>query len=152
MTGGEYCIMEKIICFSLGLSREDIEKGKISFCEVRPEKIELEVIPLMEDMMPVGVGEILERVSAGGMGQDNVREKQGSSPVQGQYRAVMVNAMEREQVLYVMRSFKAVLPDPQHMIFAIITDTALTWTFSEYIEHLAMEHEYMKTRKPATKS
>ena len=40
--------MEKIICFSLGLSREDIEKGKISFCEVRPEKIELEVIPLMK--------------------------------------------------------------------------------------------------------
>jgi hypothetical protein len=65
---------------------------------------------------------------------------------------VMVNAMEREQVLHVMRSFKAVLPDPQHMIFAIITDTALTWTFGEYIEHLAMEHEYMKTRKPATKS
>ena len=144
--------MEKIICFSLGLSREDIEKGKISFCEVRPEKIELEVIPLMEDMMPVGVGEILERVSADGMGRDAVKEKQGSSPVQGQDRVVMVNAMEREQVLRVMRSFKAVLPDPQNMIFAIITDTALTWTFGEYIEHLAVEHEYMKTRRPATKS
>lgn len=144
--------MEKIICFSLGLSPEDIEKGKISFCEAHQEKIELEVIPLMEDMMPVGVGEILERVSADGMGRDAVKEKQGSSPVQGQDRVVMVNAVEREQVLRVMRSFKAVLPDPQNMIFAIITDTALTWTFGEYIEHLAVEHEYMKTRRPATKS
>ena len=151
MTGGEYCIMEKIICFSLGLSREDIEKGKISFCEVHPEKIELEVIPLTENMMPVGVGEVLERVSAGGMGQDNVREKQGSSPVQGQYRAVMVNAMEREQVLHVMRTSNR-LPDPQHMIFAIITIRLLHGLLASISGHLAMEHEYMKTRKPATKS
>jgi hypothetical protein len=46
-----------------------------------------------------------------------------------------------------MRSFKAVLPDPQDIIFAVVTQTALTWTFEEYIEHLGNEHEYMKTRK-----
>jgi hypothetical protein len=60
----------------------------------------------------------------------------------------MVNTQERQQVLQVMRSFKAVLPDPQEMIFAVITDTARTWTFGDYIGHLGMEHEYMKTRNP----
>ena len=156
MTGGECFTMEKIICFALGLSLEDVEKGRVSFCEAHQEKIELDVIPLTEDMMTVRVGEILERATAGGPGPNRVKEKQGegsdSSPVQSKYRVVMVNTMERERVLRVMRSFKAVLPDPQNLIFAIITDTALTWTFGEYIEHLAMEHEYMKTRKPATKS
>lgn len=144
--------MDKIICFSLGLTREDIEKGKISFYEAHQEKNELEVIPLAEDMMPVRVIEILKRVSVDGKGSDVVTDKQSSSPAQGKNRVVMVNAMEREQVLRVMRSFKTVLPDPQNMIFAIITETALTWTFAEYIEHLAVEHEHMKTRKPETKS
>ena len=148
--------MEKIICFSMRLSREDIEKGRVSFCEAHPEKIELEVIPLTKDMMALPVGEILERATAGGMEPCSPKEKQnagGDSVIlQGKYRVVMVNTMEREQVLRVMRGFKAVLPDPQDMIFAVITDTALTWTFDEYIGHLASEHEYMKTRKTETKS
>ncbi|MDD4356075.1 MAG: DUF3783 domain-containing protein [Smithellaceae bacterium] len=142
--------MEKVICFSLGLSREDIEKGRVSFCDAYQEKIELEVIPLTEDMMPLRVGDILERATAGGPWQDDVKEKQVTSSVQVKYRVVMVNTMEREQVLRVMRSFKAVLPNPQDMIFAVITDTALTWTFGEYTGHLAGEHEYMKARKSET--
>jgi hypothetical protein len=147
--------MEKIICFAMGLSRGDIEKGRDSYYGSDQEHPKLEVIPVTEDMMALSVGEILGQAVASGPGPNRMKEKQGegsdSSPVQGKYRVVMVNTTEREQILRVMRSFKAVLPDPQDMIFAVITDTALTWTFGEYIEHLAGEHEYMKTRKSKAK-
>ena len=147
--------MEKIICFAMGLSRGDIEKGRDSYYGSDQENPKLEVIPVTEDMMALSVGEILGQAVAGGSGPERMKEGQGegsdSSPVQGKYRVVMVNTMEREQVLKVMRSFKAVLPDPQNLIFAIVTDTALTWTFGEYIEHLAGEHEYMKAQKTETK-
>jgi hypothetical protein len=143
--------MEKIICFALGLSREDVEKGRDSFYGADRDHPELEVIPLSEETMVLPVGEMLSQATAGGLEPYSPKEKQsgGSNPAsaQGKYRVVMVNTMEREQVLRVMRSFKAVLPDPQDMIFAVITDTALTWTFGEYIGHLAGEHEYMKARK-----
>ena len=45
-----------------------------------------------------------------------------------------------------MRFFKAVLPDPQSLIFAVATETALDWTFRDYATHLAQEHEEMKSR------
>jgi hypothetical protein len=146
--------MEKIICFARGLSREEMEKGSDSFYGADQDNPAMEVIPITEDMMVLPVGEILEQAAAGGPGPNRVKEKQGegsdASPVQSKYRVVMINTMERGPVLRVMRSFKAVLPDPQNMIFAIITDTALQWTFGEYIGHLVSEHEYMKTRKSET--
>ncbi|MBP1710780.1 MAG: hypothetical protein H6Q49_982 [Deltaproteobacteria bacterium] len=155
MAGGRSYTMKKIICFALGLSCEDVEKCRVSFYGADKEKSELEVIPIKEDMMALPVGEILGQVVAGGPGPNRMKEEQGEGSdcayVQGKYRVVMVNTIEREQVLRVMRSFKAVLSDPQNVIFAIITDTALTWTFGEYIGHLASEHEYMKTRKSEAK-
>jgi hypothetical protein len=30
----------------------------------------------------------------------------------------------------------------------MITETASTWTFQNYFEHLMKEHEYMKTHSP----
>jgi len=67
----------------------------------------------------------------------------------GNLRAVVIQAEAKEQVIQMMRSFKGVLPDPQDLVFAMITETARTWTFQDYFEHLAKEHEYMKTHSPA---
>jgi len=142
-------LKEKIICFALGLSEEDIEKGKASFYGLHGETPKLDVIAVTEGMMAATVGEILDSAMAESL-PDSAAEGQGPKkailPGRSPYRVVVVNTMEREQVLQVMRSFKAVLSDPQDMIFAVITDTARTWTFGEYIGHLAKEHEYMKAR------
>lgn len=144
-------IMEKIICFSLGLSEEDIEKGKSSFYGVNKEAPPLALVAVTKAMLNSKVGDILESIIADS-GLNISEMRQGSditlSPGLYKYRVVILLTSEHQQVLQVMRSFKAVLPNPQNIIFAVITETALNWTFGEYIVHLGMEHEYMKNRNP----
>jgi hypothetical protein len=141
----------RIICFSLGLSEEEIEKGKASFYSLNTEAPLLEVIAITKAMIDLPVGKVLENILNGsGL---NATGGQKDSDVQlfpepFKYRVVVVHTQERERVLQVMKSFKAVLPDPQNIIFAVITETALNWTFGEYIGHLGEEHEYMKNRNP----
>lgn len=135
-------MQEKIICFSLGLSPGDAEKGKASFYGTGGGECELVVIPVTGPMLGRNVGDALESVISGS-------ETDGSNPVlpgQFPHRVVVVAALEREQVFSVMRSFKAVLPDPQELIFAVITESALGWTFRDYANHLVQEHEEMKSR------
>ncbi len=140
---------EKIICFSLGLSPADVEKGKASYYETNKENGKLEVIPVTKAMLKLRVEKVLDSVEGdtefitAGKGQNSEPEMY---PAACKYRMVVVNTMERQQVLQVMRSFKAVLPDPQSMIFAVITETARTWTFDDYTGHLAREHEQMMKR------
>ncbi|PKN17206.1 MAG: hypothetical protein CVU71_16875 [Deltaproteobacteria bacterium HGW-Deltaproteobacteria-6] len=141
---------ERIVCFALGLSGEDMEKGRASFYGLNRE-IRLDVVAVTEDMLDAQVGKILDGVTAGFEPNNTGKQQSGATalpPDLNQYRVVMVNTMEREQVLQVMRSFKAVLRDPQELIFAVITDTARTWTFGDYIGHLGREHEHMKSRNP----
>lgn len=142
-------MMEKIVCFSLGLSEEDIEKGKGSFYGLNREAPALEVMAITKAMLDLKVGEALRSMIAGS-GINSAGKEQGSdsAPDSYKYRVVIVLALERNQVLQVMRSFKAVLPDPQNIIFAVVTETALNWTFGEYIGHLGAEHESMKNQNP----
>ncbi|KQC06857.1 MAG: hypothetical protein APR62_00915 [Smithella sp. SDB] len=141
-------IADKIICFSLGLSEEDIEKGRASFYELNKETLPMEVISITKTMLSSKVGVVLDSMTDDLVLTDAVRQQGITlSPSPYKYRVVIVLASECEQVLQIMRSFKAVLPDPQNIIFAVVTQTALTWTFEEYIGHLGNEHEYMKTRK-----
>jgi hypothetical protein len=65
-------------------------------------------------------------------------------------RAVLILTDERELLFTIMRAVKTVLPEPQDIIFASVTETALTWTFHEYLTHLAQEHAYMKDHPPET--
>ena len=134
-------MQEKIICFSLGLSPGDVERGRVSFNESCAAEGELVVVPVTGDMLERSVGDALERIISGS-------EPDGSNPVLPDLpcRGVVVAALEREQVFSVMRSFKAVLSDPQELIFAVITKTALDWTFRDYATHLVQEHEEMKAK------
>ena len=135
-------MMDKVLCFALGLSPEEIEKCMTSLYSLNGEAYLLEAIPVTDSMLSMTVADALDSVTAiSGQSGEKILPP-GLFP----YRMVVVAAQEREQVISVMRAFKAVLPDPQELIFAVITDTALGWTFGEYIGHLAQEHEYMKTR------
>ena len=147
-------MMEKIICFSFGLSGQDIEKGKTSFYSLNKEAHALDVIAITKSMLDQPVGEVLGSMLFGSglkttEGQNNLEID--SSPDVCQYKAVIVHTEVHELVLQVMRSFKAVLPDPQNIIFAVITETAMNWTFEDYIGHLGEEHEYMKSRNSENK-
>ncbi len=142
---------EQIICFTLGLFEEDIEKGKASFYGLSREASALEVIAVTEYMLDKKVGDLLVgMVADSGLHSAERRQSKENklSPDLYKYRVVVVNAQAREDVLQVMRSFKAVLPDPQNMIFAVVTETALHWTFGEYVGHLGAEYEYMKHHSP----
>jgi hypothetical protein len=135
-------MMDKILCFALGLSPEEIEKGRTSLYGLNKEAYLLEVIPVTDAMLAMTVADALDSAPAlSGSGGEKILPP-GLFP----YRVVVVAAQEREQVISILRAFKAVLPDPQDLIFAVITETALGWTFGEYISHLAREHESMKTR------
>jgi len=143
-------VQERIIGFSLGLSADDIEKGKNSFSGFHPDGPALAVIALGPSMLRMKVSDAMVSVMAD-IAANRPEEPAGDinalSADACPYRVVIVFAQEREQVLQVMRSFKAVLPDPQNIIFAVITQTALNWTFEDYIGHLNAEHEQMKTRQ-----
>lgn len=141
---------EKIFCFSLGLSAEDIEKGRASFSSVNDHAPAPEVIAITSSMLDRKVGDVLAGVLDDLSGSEAMPQNEGNDVAAGRYpyRMVVVLAQEREQVLQVMRSFKAVLPDPREIIFAVITQTALDWTFAEYAAHLGGEHESMKKRRP----
>ncbi|HQP30791.1 MAG TPA: DUF3783 domain-containing protein [Deltaproteobacteria bacterium] len=142
---------ERIICFALWLSEEDIARGTSSFGALNQGMHTLEVIAVTPTLLGANVGTTLDNVLAGA-GPFCVHDPQAHGhalPLEGfAYRVVIMHAPGREQLLQVMRGFKAVLPDPQDMIFAVITDMASTWTFEEYIRHLGSEHEYMKTHDP----
>ena len=142
--------MDRIICFSVGLSAQDIEQGRASFEGMNRQVPILEVIAVTQPMLGWRVGDVLDGMTGGAEGNRHDERKASEiklSPPAGKYRVVIVHAQERDLVLQVMRSFKAVLPDPQNIIFAVITETALNWTFEDYIGHLGQEHESMQNRR-----
>ncbi len=141
--------MQKMICLSFGLSSEEIEKGKASFQNDNPDAFDLDVIGANEAMMDVRVGDLVDKLECGAniseiYPEDN--EDGGATAGCRGYRVVMVHTLQRENIIRMMRAFKAVLPEPQDLIFAVITDTARGWTLREYINHLADEHKRMKRR------
>ena len=64
-------------------------------------------------------------------------------------RVVFMAVYSKERAITIMRAVKSVSADPGDIIFAMITETALKWTLQHYLDHVAEEHEYMKTHNPA---
>jgi hypothetical protein len=142
---------DSIICFTLGLSQQDIEAGMAAFDAVDQSGTRLQVTPVTEDLLALTVGEAVDKKAEALRKNETIDPSigfNGVTPASGHYRVVLINSQDRQQVIQIMRSFKTVLPDPQEVIFAMITETAWTWTFQYYFEHLTKEHEYMKTHSP----
>jgi hypothetical protein len=143
---------ESIICFSLGLSQKDIEAGEAAFRAMDPYAKKLEVTPVTGDLLATTVGDAvdgrLETFRKKGP-SDAAAGSKGAEASLGDLRALVIEGAEKDQVIKIMRGFKSVLPSPQDLIFAMVTQTARTWTFQDYFKHLAKEHEYMKTHSPA---
>ena len=140
-----------IICFTLGLTQTYIQAGMAAFSEMTQGANALEVIPVTEDLLTEIVGDVIEQKiktlsenKAIKLSEDCIDK----TPVSGNYRMVLIDTEEKQHVMQILRSYKQVLPNPQDVIFAMITETAQTWKFLEYLIHLDREHEYRKTNSP----
>ncbi len=97
--------------------------------------------PMTENMRDMKMKDILETMFGG--------NSPGGDPLREGHRVVIMAAASKQRAVSIMRNVKAVSENPQDIVFAMITETALKWTLQEYIDHVSEEHEYMKTHNPA---
>ena len=97
--------------------------------------------PMTENMRDMKMKDILETMFGG--------ISPGGDPLREGHRVVIMAAASKQRAVSIMRNVKAVSENPQDIVFAMITETALKWTLQEYIDHVSEEHEYMKTHNPA---
>ncbi len=134
---------QKTLCFTRGLSRQEIETCAMAYYVMSPPEARLNVVPIGDDLLSRCVREVIDE-----QGAKKTVPSDSFKPAAGSFRAVLIHSEERERVMRVVKSFKSSLTDPGNVIFAVITETALTWTFEYYLNHLGDEHEYMKTHRP----
>ncbi|MFH2046233.1 MAG: DUF3783 domain-containing protein [Pseudomonadota bacterium] len=142
---------DSIICFTLGLTQTDIQAGMAAFSEMTQGSNVLEVIPVTEDLFAKTVGDVIEekvKILSENKAAKPSADCNRKTPASGNYRMVLINSEDKEQVIQILRSYKQVLPDPQDVIIAMITETARTWKFIDYLMHLDKEHEYRITHPP----
>jgi hypothetical protein len=133
---------QKTLCFTHGLSRKDIETCAMAFYVMRPPEAHLCVVPITDTLLSRTVGDVIAEQAASSPGLD------ATNPSANSFRAILIVSDERDVVMDIVKSFKSALPNPGDLIFAAITETAQTWTFAYYLNHLSEEHEYMKTHRP----
>lgn len=133
----------KTRCFTWGLPNRDIVSCRQALVEMSPGDIQLDLIPINQAMLPRIVRDVIDECGA-----QPVAQVDHEPPAKGACRVVLMHTGERGEITQIMRSFKSVLSNPNDLIFAMITDTALGWTFQFYLDHVAEEHEYMKNHRP----
>ena len=97
--------------------------------------------PMTEEMTDQNMESLINTLFEG-------RYPGGKALTEGQ-RVVLMAVQSKERAVTVMRSVKSISENPQDIVFAMVTQTALGWTLGEYIDHISKEHEYMKTHNPA---
>ncbi|MFA6508009.1 MAG: DUF3783 domain-containing protein [Treponemataceae bacterium] len=67
---------------------------------------------------------------------------------------VLLHGFTKEQVLVLLRASKRAAAelglDPASIAFATTTPTNIEWTVEDLLEHVAQEHECMKTNPPGS--
>lgn len=99
---------------------------------------------ITDNLLDARVGDYIE----GLLRSDFSEPDTNGNPESASARAVLILTSNRQRLFKIMRAIKSVSDNPQDIIFASVTETALTWTFRDYFSHLSAEHEYMKTHSP----
>jgi len=133
----------KTLCFTWGLPNKDIESCHLALLEMSPGDIQLDLIPITQAILPRIVRDVIDQY-----GPTPVAQGDHEPLAKGACRVVLMHTENREEIMQIMKSFKSVLARPNDLIFAMITDTALGWTFQYYLDHVVEEHEYMKNHRP----
>ena len=129
------------LCILKGFSKEQAACGLKALAQNSKEEIKTTFAPLKEDMTERIVEEVLEELFKGSASE-------GKAMTDGT-RFVFMAVYSKERAVAIMRAVKSVSENPQDIIFAMITETSLKWTFTQYMNHVGKEHEYMKTHNPA---
>jgi len=96
-----------------------------------------------DSLLDTNVGEHIETLI-----RNEIPRSRSNSDDSSSARAVLILTNNKQRLFKIMRGMKSVSEEPNDIIFASITETALTWTFRSYFSHLSAEHEYMKTHSP----
>ena len=68
------------------------------------------------------------------------------SPIM-QGKVILLHGFTTEEAVAAMRAVKAALPSSREAAFATTTETNMSWTVSDLVDHVCEEHEAM-TRGP----
>lgn len=130
----------QILCFTWGLSKADMQQCQHAFGRMEPNALPLKLVSLQPKMLLLVVRDVIRQMQ--------VQPADDLPADLRPLRAVFVHTGDSAVVLKIIKSFKSVLPVPREVIFVMITETALDWTFRYYLDHVAEEHEYMKSHRP----
>ncbi|MGM0432154.1 MAG: DUF3783 domain-containing protein [Spirochaetota bacterium] len=141
--------MNKSLCLICGISPEKISKGlqrAEKHLPANAPKMEAYVEYMRNDMLESPINRIVEQ-----FWKDPTPLESGLSAVpedalQRRGRVVIIRSFLKDHVFAIMRGIKSASSRPQDIIFAVVTETALTWTLDQYLEHLKAEHEHFKRR------
>ena len=128
------------LCFIWGLSKADMQQCQQAFGRMGSKTMSLKLVPLQPKMLLWVVRDAIERMHVQPADDLPADVRPG--------RAVFIHTGDSSVALKIVKSFKSVLPVPSEVIFAMITKTALNWTFRYYLDHVTEEHEYMKSHRP----
>lgn len=143
--------MNKTYCLVTGISPEKIRKGLASAEKhIQKDTAELAVyMQFMRDpMLNDQVGEITETFWKQPTGIEEALQELPEDLLTKHGRVVIIQSFLKEHVFAIMRGIKSACSRPQDIIFAMVTDTASSWTLGEYLDHLKEEQQYMKTHSP----
>lgn len=136
------------LCLFRGFSHTQITKGlEAAAAALKAEEYtDTEVYSrrITDDLLDTKVGEYIENLLRTNL-SDNPSEAISSDNAAS--RGVLILTADRQRLFKIMRGIKSASENPQDIIFASITESAMTWTFRHYFSHLSEEHEYMKTHK-----
>lgn len=65
-------------------------------------------------------------------------------PLPGDFRAVVMYGMSKQEALAVMKAVKAISPSMKDTAFAMTTDTNIAWPLGQLIAELSAEHRMMR--------
>jgi hypothetical protein len=132
------------LCFTWGLSAKDMKACHRAYLEMNPDAVELNLIPISQETLSQTVRDVIDEHQTKPMGPPGDHEKSAAEVS----RVILMHTEKREQILEIMKSFKSAMANRGDLIFAMITETALSWTFQYYLDHVIEEHEYMKSHRP----
>ena len=137
------------LCLFRGFSRDQIDRGiegaAAQLAAAEYSDTEIFSRSITDDLLDTNVGEHLETLFNSDLSKNAGIE---SSDDSASIRGVLILTSDKQRLFKIMRGIKSVSEDPQDIIFASVTESALTWTFRHYFSHLSEEHEYMKTHTP----
>ena len=133
--------MVQEMCILKGFTRDQASGGLQALSKVTDEEIHTIFAPLTDSMLLRNVEEVLEDLFKG-------KETDGKVLTKGS-QLVFMAVYSTDRAVTIMKTLKSLSTHPGDMIFAMITETALKWSFQQYIDHVSKEHEYMKTHAPS---